>query len=82
MDVRARFEVLTAMKIQVAVFWVATPCGVVVGYPNFLLVWAGLCPLPLLYSHLVRRVAANVLNKRSQTADKEWSSVLGVVRRG
>jgi hypothetical protein len=28
----------------------------------------------------VRRVAANILNKRSRTVDKGWSSSLGVVR--
>jgi hypothetical protein len=27
-------EVFTAMKIQVAVFWVVTPCGCVVGYQH------------------------------------------------
>jgi hypothetical protein len=27
-----RFEILTAMKIQVAVFWVVTPFNDVVGY--------------------------------------------------
>jgi hypothetical protein len=30
-----RFEVFTAMKIQVQFFWVVTPCGVVVGYQRF-----------------------------------------------
>jgi len=28
----ARFEIFTAVKIQVEVFWIVTPCGVVVGY--------------------------------------------------
>jgi hypothetical protein len=28
----------------------------------------------------VWRVAANILNKQSRTADKGWSSILGVVR--
>jgi len=27
-----RFELFTAMKIQVEVFWVVTPCDIVVGY--------------------------------------------------
>jgi hypothetical protein len=27
-----RFEVFTAVKIQVKVFWVVTPCSVVVGH--------------------------------------------------
>jgi hypothetical protein len=27
-----RFKVFTAVKIQVKVFWVVTPCSVVVGY--------------------------------------------------
>jgi hypothetical protein len=31
----ARLEVVTAMKIQVTVFWVTTPCSVVVGYQRF-----------------------------------------------
>jgi len=30
-----RVEVLTAVKIQVEVFWVETPCSVVVGYRRF-----------------------------------------------
>jgi hypothetical protein len=29
----AKFEVSMALKIQVAVYWVVTPCSVVVGYP-------------------------------------------------
>jgi len=29
----ARFEVFKVMKIQVAIFWVVTPCSDVVGYP-------------------------------------------------
>jgi hypothetical protein len=28
----ASFEAFTAVKIQVEVFWVVTPCSVVVGY--------------------------------------------------
>jgi len=28
-------EVSTAMKIQVVVFWVVTPCSTVVGYQRF-----------------------------------------------
>jgi hypothetical protein len=31
----ARFEVFTEMKINVAVFWVVTPCSGVVGYQCF-----------------------------------------------
>jgi hypothetical protein len=31
----ARFEVFTVEKIQVEVFWVVTPCSVVVGYQRF-----------------------------------------------
>jgi hypothetical protein len=31
----ARFEVFTAVKIQVQVYWVLTPCSVVVGYRRF-----------------------------------------------
>jgi len=31
----ARFEVFTAMKIKVAVFWVVTTCNDVVGYQSF-----------------------------------------------
>jgi hypothetical protein len=31
----AKFDVFTAMKMQVAVFWVVTPCSVVVGYRRF-----------------------------------------------
>jgi len=31
----AAFEVFTAVKIQVEVFWVVTPCSVVVGYRRF-----------------------------------------------
>jgi hypothetical protein len=30
-----RFEVFTAVKIQVQVFWVVTPCNDVVGYQRF-----------------------------------------------
>jgi len=30
----ARFEVFIAVKIQVEVFWVVTPCGIVVGYQH------------------------------------------------
>jgi hypothetical protein len=30
-----RPELFTAMKIQVAVFWVVTPCNDVVGYQRF-----------------------------------------------
>jgi hypothetical protein len=30
-----RFEVFTAVEIQVEVFWVVTPCSVVVGYQSF-----------------------------------------------
>ena len=29
----------------------------------------------------IRRVAANILNKQSRTADKEWSSSLGLEER-
>jgi fatty-acid desaturase len=32
---QARFEVLTAVKIQVEILWVVTPCNVVVGYQRF-----------------------------------------------
>jgi hypothetical protein len=28
----------------------------------------------------IRRVAANILNKQLRSADKEWSSILGVGR--
>jgi hypothetical protein len=31
----ARFKVFTAVKIQVEVFWVVTPCSVVVGRQRF-----------------------------------------------
>jgi hypothetical protein len=31
-----RFEVFKAVKIQVEVFWVVTPCGVVVRYQRFI----------------------------------------------
>jgi len=31
----ARFQVVTALKIQVEVFWVVTPYSVVVGYQRF-----------------------------------------------
>jgi hypothetical protein len=31
----ARSEILTAVKIQIEVFWVVTPCGVVVGCQCF-----------------------------------------------
>jgi hypothetical protein len=30
-----RFEVFTAVKIQVEVFWIVTPCRFVVGYQHF-----------------------------------------------
>jgi hypothetical protein len=30
-----RFEVLTAVIIQVEAFWIVTPCSVVVGYQRF-----------------------------------------------
>jgi len=30
-----KFEVVTAMQIQVAVFWVVTPCNDVAGYQRF-----------------------------------------------
>jgi hypothetical protein len=30
----AKFEVFTAVKIHVEVFWVVTPCSVVVGYQH------------------------------------------------
>jgi hypothetical protein len=30
----ARFEVFTAMKIQVSVFWVVMRCSVLIGYLN------------------------------------------------
>jgi len=32
---QVRFEVFTAVKILVEVFWVLTPCGVAVGYQCF-----------------------------------------------
>jgi hypothetical protein len=32
---RANFEVFTAVMIQVEVFWIVTPCSVVVGYQRF-----------------------------------------------
>jgi len=35
MSFDARFEAPEAMRIQVAVFWVVTPCSVVVGYRCF-----------------------------------------------
>jgi len=31
----ARFEVFTAVKIQVEIFWVVTQCSVVAGYQRF-----------------------------------------------
>jgi len=31
-DPAARFEVLTALNIQVEIFWVVTSCSIVVGY--------------------------------------------------
>jgi hypothetical protein len=31
----ARFEVFTAVKVQVEVFWVVTPYSVVIGYHRF-----------------------------------------------
>jgi hypothetical protein len=31
----SRFQVFTAVKIHVEVFWVVTPCSVVVGYERF-----------------------------------------------
>jgi hypothetical protein len=31
----SRFEVFTAVKIQVAVFWIMTPCNDVAGYQRF-----------------------------------------------
>jgi hypothetical protein len=31
----AMFEVFTAVKIQIEVFWVVTPCSVVLGYRRF-----------------------------------------------
>jgi hypothetical protein len=34
-QIYARFEVFTAVKIQVQVFWVVKPCSVVVGYQRF-----------------------------------------------
>jgi hypothetical protein len=30
-----RYEVLTAVKMQIEVFWVVTPCDIVVGYQRF-----------------------------------------------
>jgi hypothetical protein len=39
----ARFEVLTAVNIQVEVFWVVMPCSVVVGHQRF----GGMCCLHL-----------------------------------
>jgi hypothetical protein len=39
-----KFEVFMAAKIQVEVFWVVTPCSVVVGYQRF----RGPCCLHLL----------------------------------
>jgi len=34
-SLHARFEVFTAVKIQVEVFWVVTPCSVVINIPKF-----------------------------------------------
>jgi hypothetical protein len=34
-----RFDVLTAMKIQIAVFWVVTPCSEMAGYQRLLSPW-------------------------------------------
>jgi len=31
----AKFEVFTAVKIEVEFFWVVTPCSVMVGYQHF-----------------------------------------------
>jgi hypothetical protein len=31
----ARFEVFKAVKVLVMVFWIVTPCSVVVGYQRF-----------------------------------------------
>jgi hypothetical protein len=30
-----RFEIFTAMKIQIVIFWVVTPCSNMVGYQRF-----------------------------------------------
>jgi len=35
----ARFEVYVAVKIQIEVFWVVTPCHVVVGYRPFVYIF-------------------------------------------
>jgi hypothetical protein len=35
MEAFARFEAFTAVTFQVMVFWVVTPCSVVVGYQCF-----------------------------------------------
>jgi hypothetical protein len=37
MQLDSRFEVFTIVKIQVEVFWVVTPCNVVVGCQRFTL---------------------------------------------
>jgi hypothetical protein len=44
-----KFEVFTAMKIQVEVVWVMTPCGVAVGYQSFR------CPCSRWREHSPRR---------------------------
>jgi hypothetical protein len=31
----ARFEVFTAVKVELVVFWLLAPCGMVVGYQSF-----------------------------------------------
>jgi hypothetical protein len=64
-----RFEVCTAVKIQVAVFWIMAPCSVVVGYQRF----RGPCCLHLQHGSLKRRCLTTTLNdiKTQKTATGE-----------
>jgi len=45
------FVVFRAVKIQVVVFWVVTPCSVVVGYPRFGGLSASILTLLTVYLH-------------------------------
>jgi len=61
---RTGFEVFTAVKIQVCVFWVVTPCGVAVEYRRF----GGSCCLHLQGSvpKCQRSVAAMFISNTTQ----------------
>jgi len=52
-----RFEVFTAVKIQVEVFWVVTPCSVAVGHQRF--GGGGLCSLHLYREAGGRKILRN-----------------------